>query len=318
MRARGRAQSYSNDVLAQAKPDKQDKMVPRHKDRRAAALFLSHERPESHRSDFSAFVFGSEVSWNQGRDMVAALLESRARAAPVCPESAMSLMVPFEQAIFDPEESGAWESPWSRIPIRLNIQRPILDGLLDPLDDDVWDRGSAGSDHVEHQHQHAVAEHAQHHPHDDAMTDIGVALVSSGTTIFLAFMSAIFAMRLFREMMRPQGQQMQMNAGADGDVPGVLQLDIPGVQPFRPFSGQGYRLVVESDSSKPEPEVSPAHMADQAEKRGKDTPRSLSPVSAVSASAQPSGASTDARQSGLPQFGVSDDIPEVTASAVVQ
>ena len=30
-------------------------------------------------------------------------------------------------------------------------------------------------------------------------------------------------------------------------LPGVLQLEVPGVQPFRPFSGQGHRLIMEAD-----------------------------------------------------------------------
>eukprot|EP00439_Symbiodinium_sp_Y106_P057980 s2578_g8.t1 len=126
-------------------------------------------------------------------------------------------------------------------------------------------------------------------------------------------MSAIFAMRLFREMMRPPAQQIQgMNAGADGDAPGVLQLDIPGVQPFRPFSGQGYRLVMEphSKASVPSSEVTQRTKAD-ADKE-KDTPRSLSPASVVSVGAQPSTVLSPRQRQQLPQFGA-DEAPEVTA-----
>ena len=211
--------------------------------------------------------------------------------------------------------SGPWVAgPWRVLPtqsLQMEGFREGPDPDADLLEDDLWDRGSGGSEHVDHHRQHAV-EHLEHHPHephDDTMTDVGVALISSGTTIFLAFMSAIFAMRLFREMMRPPAQQMQgMNAGADGDAPGVLQLDIPGVQPFRPFSGQGYRLVMEPDSK-----ASGVPKAD-AEKE-KDTPRSLSPASVVSVGAQPSAVlpSPGARQQ-LPQFGA-DEAPEVTAPA---
>ena len=225
----------------------------------------------------------------------------------------LSAMVPFESDV--PrlrQDVSRWVAgPWHVIPsARLRIGGTTLDDAPDPLDDDVWDRGSSSSDHAEqHHHQHSI--HLEHHAHDDAMQDIGLALISSGTTIFLAFMSAIFAMRLFREVMRPSTQQIQgLNAGAD-DVPGVLQLDIPGVQPFRPFSGQGYRLVIEPpDASKPEPEVSLAH-AEHEMRKDRDTPHSLSPVSA---GAQPSGQAPDPiSEQVLPHFG-GDEAPEVTAS----
>lgn len=71
--------------------------------------------------------------------------------------------------------------------------------------------------------------HLRHH---EDMGDLGLALLSSGTTVFLAMISAFFAIRLFRELRPPPNPEMQ----------GVLQLDIPGLQPFRPFSGQGHRL----------------------------------------------------------------------------
>ena len=313
-------------------------MVPRRcKDRREVALFLNGPEKPQRRQEFSVFVFGSELSWRQGRDTLVGLA---ARVGPVqLPVPATDLAAcrhlrlsasGLASAELDsglgeigeieepgqPGQPGPWVTgPWHMIRSRgLDIEGPALDPIdldpLDTLDDDVWDRGSGTSEHVEHHHQRA-AEHLEHHPHDDTMTDIGVALISSGTTIFLAFMSAIFAMRLFREMMRPPQQIQGLNAGADGDVPGVLQLDIPGVQPFRPFSGQGYRLVVED--SKAEPEVSRAVQ--------KDTPRSgrsLSPVSVVSVGGQPSGALPDPSEAGrpaLPQFGALDDAPEVTAPA---
>ncbi|CAE7600901.1 unnamed protein product [Symbiodinium sp. CCMP2592] len=296
---------------------------------RAAAHFLHvPERPKRQRQEFSAFVFGSEVSSRRNHEALTTLLATGAGSARASTNPRGSLLrlsaIGFqsqELGQLDPLEelqgsSGPWVAgPWRVLPSQaLQMEGPDPD--VDPLEDDLWDRGSGGSEHVDHHHQHAV-EHLEHHPHephDDTMTDFGVALISSGTTIFLAFMSAIFAMRLFREMMRPPAQQMQgMNAGADGDAPGVLQLDIPGVQPFRPFSGQGYRLVMEPDSKAsgvPSSEVTQRTRAD-ADKE-KDTPRSLSPASVVSVGAQPSTVLSPGPRQQLPQFGA-DEAPEVTA-----
>ncbi|CAL1169115.1 unnamed protein product [Cladocopium goreaui] len=124
---------------------------------------------------------------------------------------------------------------------------------------DLWERGTghtghhaghpghAGHEEAQVQHVgHREMTHLEHHhgSHEDSMSDLGLALISSGTTIFLAMISAIFAMRLFREMLRPQATGAQ---GGQGDMQGVLQLEVPGVQPFRPFSGQGHRLIMEAD-----------------------------------------------------------------------
>ena len=43
--------------------------------------------------------------------------------------------------------------------------------------------------------------HLRHH---EDMGDLGLALLSSGTTVFLAMISAFFAIRLFRELRPPQ------------------------------------------------------------------------------------------------------------------
>eukprot|EP00434_Breviolum_minutum_P017497 symbB.v1.2.015443.t1/scaffold1114.1/size137040/1 len=143
------------------------------------------------------------------------------------------------------------------------------------LQDYMWQRGSGSHDsHGSGAHGHGDHEHGAHHEHhehlergqslshlehhtnhDDSMSDVGLALISSGTTIFLAMISAIFAMRLFREMLRPQTPA----GNPTGDMQGVLQLDIPGVQPFRPFSGQGHRLVMEPEKDeRPSTDAAPS------------------------------------------------------------
>ncbi len=50
---------------------------------------------------------------------------------------------------------------------------------------------------------------------EDSMSDVGLALISSGTTIFLAMISAIFAMRsLISELTHGDGMRLGMLAGS--------------------------------------------------------------------------------------------------------
>ncbi|CAJ1436859.1 unnamed protein product, partial [Effrenium voratum] len=147
----------------------------------------------------------------------------------------------------DPWEAH-WEVQWGHPPPpdmpAMEVSALQFDLELPP----VFDRGSGQHHeshesheshqprHERHEHEHTVA-HLEHEHQDD----LGLALISSGTTVFLAMISAIFAIRLFREMLRPTP-----GAGLVGEGQAqVVQLDIPGVPPFRPFSGQGYRLTVE-------------------------------------------------------------------------
>eukprot|EP00930_Biecheleria_cincta_P006426 TRINITY_DN107429_c0_g1_i1.p1 TRINITY_DN107429_c0_g1~~TRINITY_DN107429_c0_g1_i1.p1 ORF type:complete len:277 (-),score=49.27 TRINITY_DN107429_c0_g1_i1:17-847(-) len=136
------------------------------------------------------------------------------------------------------EQLGPWiiEEHWEGV--------PPSDLLAELLDRGV---GSGHSpDHAE-QHHH----HEDNHVHDDdQLGNFATALLTSSTTVLLAMISAIFAVRLVREMMRPSTSPLVLG-GPDPDVQGVqLQLDIPGVQPFRPFAGQGYRLQAEAPEEK--------------------------------------------------------------------
>lgn len=56
-------------------------------------------------------------------------------------------------------------------------------------------------------------------------SDLGLAMISSGTTIFLAMISAIFATRLFREMLRPSGQGQGQGGAQGGDMQGEVGAD---------------------------------------------------------------------------------------------
>mmetsp|Transcript_55441 Transcript_55441/g.104109 ORF Transcript_55441/g.104109 Transcript_55441/m.104109 type:complete len:289 (-) Transcript_55441:41-907(-) len=277
----------------------------RHKDRRGA--FLPGPR---RRADLAAF-FGSSRA-GPGRpsgmcEVLAAGAAPRLRPALATPIQVSAMLPPDDASLEDlrgtPSESLEPVGPWVvqrwQVPLEQELETAGPPDLQDPLDDEVWDRGSAGPhEQAEHHRPHAV-EHLEHHPHDD-MTDVGVALISSGTTIFLAFMSAVFAMRLFRELMRPPPQQLPGFNPTEGDVPGVVQLDIPGVQPFRPFAGQGYRLVLEP----PEEAKPPTPAGPSSEKEV--TPRSLSPVSP--------GARPSTTGGAVPHFGEETE-PEVTAPA---
>eukprot|EP00913_Durusdinium_trenchii_P024609 g23101.t1 len=80
------------------------------------------------------------------------------------------------------------------------------------------------------------------------MDEFAVAVLSYGSTILFATLGAALAMRLFREVLRP--------ARSRDELPDVVQMDIPGVQPFRPFAGQGYHL--QADLGKPPDPPKPA------------------------------------------------------------
>ncbi|CAJ1388588.1 unnamed protein product [Effrenium voratum] len=99
---------------------------------------------------------------------------------------------------------------------------------LPELDEEMEDEGG-GEPHVMHLHQY----------HADPMDEVAVAIISSGTTILFAMLGAALAMRLFRELLRPQRDSAQE----------VLQMDIPGIQPFQPFGGQAHRLEREEKRS---------------------------------------------------------------------
>lgn len=93
-----------------------------------------------------------------------------------------------------------------------------------------FDEVYEGPDEV-HPHHHS------HHVHLEEsfdMDEFAVAVLSYGSTILFATLGAALAMRLFREVLRP--------ARSRDELPDVVQMDIPGVQPFRPCAGQGYHL----------------------------------------------------------------------------
>ncbi|CAK9042588.1 unnamed protein product [Durusdinium trenchii] len=107
-----------------------------------------------------------------------------------------------------------------------------------------FDEVYEGPDEV-HPHHHS------HHVHLEEsfdMDEFAVAVLSYGSTILFATLGAALAMRLFREVLRP--------ARSRDELPDVVQMDIPGVQPFRPFAGQGYHL--QADLGKPPDPPKPA------------------------------------------------------------
>mmetsp|Transcript_897 Transcript_897/g.842 ORF Transcript_897/g.842 Transcript_897/m.842 type:complete len:112 (-) Transcript_897:31-366(-) len=104
-----------------------------------------------------------------------------------------------------------------------------------------------------------------------------LAIISSGTTILFAMAGAALAMRLFRELLRPRNQN-----------PEVVHVDIPGVQPFRPFAGQAYHL---ADLNKP-----PSPRAHNPEEKAEVGTAQLSVTSPVSNEALPSLTRSDGPQ----------------------
>mmetsp|Transcript_34297 Transcript_34297/g.78167 ORF Transcript_34297/g.78167 Transcript_34297/m.78167 type:complete len:292 (-) Transcript_34297:39-914(-) len=92
-------------------------------------------------------------------------------------------------------------------------------------------------------------EHATHHYHH---TDPGSP--SPLLMMLIAVLAALTALRILRDVPRPQAQtqaqqQAQQlavvgDAGAnlEGLPPGVVAFEAPGATPFRPFSGQGFRM----------------------------------------------------------------------------
>ena len=117
----------------------------------------------------------------------------------------------------------------------------------------AWDRGPG---HMQHEHnEHEEPPEPAHHDNDEMMmADIGLAMISSGMTVMLAMMGAVCALRICREMLRRRGAA----GGATGNAVENQALLDGSVQAFRPFAGQGYRLVVEGDVTKPPtPRMSP-------------------------------------------------------------
>lgn len=56
------------------------------------------------------------------------------------------------------------------------------------------------------------------------MSDLGLALISSGTTVLLATISAVLAMRLFREMLRTDTPEQPNSGGCVARGLGSLGL----------------------------------------------------------------------------------------------
>mmetsp|Transcript_42901 Transcript_42901/g.80026 ORF Transcript_42901/g.80026 Transcript_42901/m.80026 type:complete len:241 (-) Transcript_42901:19-741(-) len=144
----------------------------------------------------------------------------------------------------------------------------------------VWDRGSGHHDHERHDH-HEPEPHTDDGS-EDILSDVGLAMVSSGVTVMLAMMGALCALRICREMLR------RRRDGQQGNATETPPLESP-VQAFRPFGGQGYRLVVEGDSKPPMSHVS--HEANEKTKRDRQSPN----------------------EAGLPQLGASVTSPDASA-----
>ena len=149
------------------------------------------------------------------------------------------------------------------------------------FDDEILD-GPDGAAIRRHEHH---VNHFDHQYQEDPMDEVAVAIISSGTTILFAMAGAALAMRLFRELLRPRNDRSAE----------LVQVDIPGVQPFRPFAGQAYHL--QADLNKP---PSPRQQATRDEKAGKEFAQnsSTSPTSPISAN------------EALP----SDTLPEMSAN----
>lgn len=86
------------------------------------------------------------------------------------------------------------------------------------------------------------ARHQAHHTHV-------VHYLSPVTTVLLVFVTSLFAVRLLRELIAaPRGGGINEMGDADMGQPmaqmpaGMVAVETPGLQPFRPFSGQSYRL----------------------------------------------------------------------------
>ena len=143
-----------------------------------------------------------------------------------------------------------------------------ISGLSNPqdFDDEILD-GPDGAAIRRHEHH---VNHFDHQYQEDPMDEVAVAIISSGTTILFAMAGAALAMRLFRELLRPRNDRSAE----------LVQVDIPGVQPFRPFAGQAYHL--QADLNKP---PSPRQQATRDEKSGKELAQnsSTSPTSPISA-----------------------------------
>lgn len=68
--------------------------------------------------------------------------------------------------------------------------------------------------------------------------------LSPAVTVVIAFVTAMLTFRLLRELssMLPSGAREEPGQGAGERPPGAVTFDAPGIPPFRPFSGQSYKL----------------------------------------------------------------------------
>ncbi|CAK0855050.1 unnamed protein product, partial [Prorocentrum cordatum] len=142
------------------------------------------------------------------------------------------------------EGDGSWQ-PLRVGPPRLRSPQPQHWG--------PWDLSIAGDGQQGHGH----ARHVVHY-------------LSPITTVLLVFISALFAARLVREMAAAQRAAQAGAANQDGIVinnqdgvvvevdvgdprVGAVTVEAAGIQPFRPFGGQGHRLQPAGKASAPGP-----------------------------------------------------------------
>ncbi|CAE7561683.1 unnamed protein product [Symbiodinium natans] len=227
----------------------------------ASFLALPGDQPEDSHADRASRSSTSASCLDQNRDVPGVLLSSASVAllAPALPVGGFSSQIPLQVSGYMPLGMAEEADPASEALV------PEADGPGGPgLAIRRGDKGPAHAEHYEHQQTEEPPE--QHGSDDMMMADIGLAMVSSGLTIMLAMMGAVCALRICREMLR------RRNASAEGTT---MQTGTPApdgsLQAFRPFAGQGYRLVVEGDVSKPPtPRTSPSDPVVGEDKRSAD------------------------------------------------
>ena len=219
---------------------------------RTVASFLA--LPDEWSEAFSSSSTSARSAAQRG-DVPAALLSSAGLAliAPALPVSGSPAEMPLHTSGYVPLDVME-ESPGEEDPVPEAID-PRL----------AWDRGPG---HMQrHEHEEPPEPPAHHDSDDMMMADIGLAMISSGMTVLLAMMGAVCALRICREMiMRRRGA----NSAAGSVVEAAASEG--SVQAFRPFAGQGYRLVLEGDVNKPPtPHASPNHASATEDKGRADT-----------------------------------------------
>lgn len=106
-------------------------------------------------------------------------------------------------------------------------------------------------------HLHSPEAHHAAASSSDAAT--AAATVEDGepfppfATMFIAFLSALFAVRLLREIIAGQRQAAPQNGDPTTTAPNFVALEVPGQSPFRPYSGLGHRLTGEPEPSRDSP-----------------------------------------------------------------